>query len=56
MHFENIADEVDHTTWMVCPYCCGEAVRLERRNEGRCCPKCRRTVLPLCNSRKKIVS
>lgn len=50
--YVEIADWVDHHTWMICPYCHGEAKHLERRVDGRYCSNCQRKILPLCNREK----
>ncbi len=48
-----VADWVDHHTWMICPYCKGDTKHLERRADGRYCPNCQRLILLLCNRVKK---
>ena len=51
--FQTIADEVDHSTCMICPYCRGESAHLKRKHDDRYCPKCDRLILTLCNRPQK---
>ena len=49
---KDLADEIDRSTWMICPYCKGNAQLLKRKDSGRHCPQCDRFILPLIESNK----